>query len=75
MLPIKQSFVLETKTGRYFQDIINVYANNDKPIEKVMQTTNNIIEAERYYNREEAIKEAMKYDFKVLVLSTYIEEL
>ena len=75
MLPIMQSFVLETKSGRYFQDIINVYANNDKPIEKVMQTTNNIIEAERYYNREEAIKEAMKYDFKVLVLSTYIEEL
>lgn len=75
MLPITQSFVLETKGGRYFQDIINVYANNDKPIEKVMQTTNNIIEAERYYNREEAIKEAMKYDFKVLVLNTYVEEL
>ena len=40
-----------------------------------MQTTNNIIEAERFYNREEAIKEAMKYDFKVLVLNTYVEEL
>lgn len=75
MLPITQSFVLKTKSGRYFQDIINVYGNNDSPIEKVMQTTNNIIEAERYYNCEEAIKEAMKYDFKVLVLSTYIEEL
>ena len=75
MLPITQSFVLETKSGRYFQDIINIYANNDKPIEKVMQTTDDILEAKKYRTYKEASEEAMKYDIKVLALNTYLEEL
>ena len=40
-----------------------------------METTDDILKAKKYRTHEEAIKEAMKYDFKVLVLNTYVEEL
>ncbi|OHO58433.1 hypothetical protein HMPREF2650_05500 [Staphylococcus sp. HMSC035F02] len=74
MLPIKQSFVLKTKSGRYFQDIFKIQADR-VVLERVMETTDDILKAKKYRTHEEAIKEAMKYDFKVLVLNTYVEEL
>lgn len=74
MLPIKQSFVLKTKSGRYFQDIFEIQADR-VVLEKVMETTDDILKAKKYRTHEEASEEAVKYDFKVLVLSTYIEEL
>lgn len=74
MLPIKQSFVLKTKSSRYFQDIFKIQADR-VVLERVMETTDDILKAKKYRTHEEAIKEAMKYDFKVLVLNTYVEEL
>ena len=74
MLPITQSFVLKTKSGRYFQDIFEIQADR-VVLERVMETTDDILKAKKYRTHEEASEEAMKYDFKVLVLSTYIEEL
>ncbi|MBC3067117.1 hypothetical protein H7866_05235 [Staphylococcus hominis] len=74
MLPIKQSFVLETKSGRYFQDIFGIQADR-VVLERVMETTEDILKAKKYRTHKEASEEAMKYDFKVLALSTYIEEL
>lgn len=74
MLPITQSFVLETKSGRYFQGVVNAYAEQSL-IEKVMETTDDILKAKKYRTYEEASEEAMKYDFKVVALNTYVEEL
>ncbi|WP_105980102.1 hypothetical protein [Staphylococcus simulans] len=75
MLPVNQSFVLETKSGRYFQDIINMYVNNENLIERVMETTDDILKAKKYRTHKEASEEAIKYDFKVMALNTYLEEL
>lgn len=74
MLPIKQSFVLETKTGRYFQDIFEIQADRIV-LERVMETTDDILEAKKYRTHKEASEEAIKYDFKVVALNTYVEEL
>ncbi|MBO0373356.1 hypothetical protein [Staphylococcus hominis] len=74
MLPIKQSFVLETKSGRYFQDIFEIQADRIV-LERVMETTDDILKAKKYSTHKEASEEAIKYDFKVLALNTYLEEL
>lgn len=74
-IPIKQSFVLKTKNGRYFQDVIKMYVNNENLIEKVIQTTDGILEAKKYSTHKEASEEAIKYDFKVIALNTYVKEL
>lgn len=74
LIPIKQSFVLKSKSGRYFQDILTVFSEH-APSEKVMETTDDISKAKKYRTHKEASEEAIKYDFKILVLSTYIEEL
>jgi len=71
MLPIKQSFVLETKSGRYFQDILA----DRIVLERVMETTEDILKAKKYSTHKEANDEAIKYDFKVIALNTYLEEL
>ena len=73
-IPIKQSFVLKSKSGRYFQETLKMLGE-DKLIEKVIETTDDIIKAKKYSTHKEASEEAMKYDFKVLVLNTYVEEL
>lgn len=75
LIPIKQSFVLKTKNGRYFQDVVKMYVNNEDLIEKVMQTTDDILKAKKFSTHKEASKEAIKYDFKVLALNTYVKEL
>lgn len=74
MLPIKQSFVLKTKSGRYFQDIFKIQADR-VVLEKVMETTDNILKAKKYSTHKEASKEAIKYDFKLVAINTYVEEL
>lgn len=74
-IPIKQSFVLKTKNGRYFQDVVKMYVNNENLIEKVMQTTDDILKAKKYRTHKEANEEAIKYDFEVLALNTYVKEL
>lgn len=74
MLPIKQSFVLETKSGRYFQDIFEIQADRIV-LERVMETTEDILKAKKYSTHKEANDEAIKYDFKVIALNTYLEEL
>lgn len=73
-IPIKQSFVLKSKSGRYFQDKLTVFSEHALS-EKVMETTDDILKAKKYRTHKEASEEAIKYDFKILVLSTYIEEL
>ena len=47
MLPIKQSFVLKTKSGRYFQDIFEIQADR-VVLERVMETTDDILKAKKY---------------------------
>lgn len=74
-IPIKQSFVLKTKNGRYFQDVVKMYVNNENLTEKVMETTDDILKAKKYRTHKEASEEAIKYDFKVITLNTYVEEL
>lgn len=74
MLPIKQSFALKTKSGRYFQGVVNAYAEQSL-IERVMETTDDILEAKKYRTHEEASEEAMKYDFRIVAINTYVEEL
>ncbi|MCI2926657.1 hypothetical protein FH139_02330 [Staphylococcus hominis] len=74
-IPIKQSFVLKSKSGRYFQDVVKMYVNNENLIEKVMQTTDDISKVKEYRTHKEASEEAMKYDFKVIALNTYVKEL
>ncbi|EUZ70097.1 hypothetical protein O552_00004 [Staphylococcus sp. M0480] len=74
MLPIKQSFVLKTKSGRYFQDILTVFSEHALS-EKVMETTDDILKAKKYRTHKEANEEAIKYDFEVLALNTYVKEL
>ncbi|ASN70470.1 hypothetical protein 7F7_30 [uncultured Caudovirales phage] len=73
-IPIKQSFVLKSKSGRYFQDILTVFSEHALT-EKVMETTDDILEAKKYRTHKEASEEAIKYDFKVVALNTYGEEL
>lgn len=73
-IPIKQSFVLKSKSGRYFQETVKMLGE-DKLIEKVIETTDDIIKAKKYRTHKEASEEAIKYDFKVIALNTYVEEL
>ena len=73
-IPIKQSFVLKGKSGRYFQDILTVFSEHALS-EKVMQTTDDISKAKEYRTHKEASEEAIKYDFKVMALNTYVKEL
>lgn len=73
-IPIKQSFVLKSKSGRYFQETLKMLGE-DKLIEKVIETTDDIIKAKKYRTHKEASEEAIKYDFKVIALNTYVKEL
>lgn len=73
-IPIKQSFVLKSKSGRYFQDILTVFSEHVLS-EKVMETTDDIFKAKKYRTHKEANEEAIKYDFKVIALNTYVKEL
>lgn len=73
-IPIKKSFVLKSKSGRYFQDILTVFSEHALS-EKVMQTTDDISKAKEYRTHKEASEEAIKYDFKVMALNTYVKEL
>ena len=73
-IPIKQSFVLKIKSGRYFQDILTVFSEHALS-EKVMETTDDILKAKKYHTHKEASEEAIKYDFKVIALNTYVKEL
>ncbi len=73
-IPIKQSFVLKGKSGRYFQDILTVFSEHALS-EKVMETTDDVLKAKKYRTHKEANEEAIKYDFEVLALNTYIKEL
>lgn len=71
-IPIKQSFVLKSKSGRYFQDIFEIHAEH-VILERIMETTDDILKAKKYRTRKEASEEAVKYDFKVMTLNTYLE--
>lgn len=73
-IPIKQSFVLKSKSGRYFQDIFEIHAEH-LLLERVMETTDDILKAKKYRTHKEASEEAIKYDFKVMALNTYVKEL
>mgnify|MGYP002713390537 CR=1 FL=1 len=73
-IPIKQSFALKSKSGRYFQDIFEIQAEHVL-LERVMETTDDILKAKKYSTHKEASEEAIKYDFKVIALNTYVKEL
>ena len=73
-IPIKQSFVLKTKSGRYFQEILKMLGE-DMLTEKVIETTDDILKAKKYRTHKEASEESIKYDFKVMALNTYVKEL
>ena len=73
-IPIKQSFVLKSKSDRYFQDILTVFSEHTLS-EKVIETTDDILKAKKYRTHKEASEKAMKYDFKVVALNTYVKEL
>lgn len=74
LIPIKQSFVLKSTSGRYFQDIFEIQAEHVL-LERVMETTDDILKANKYRTHKEASEKAMKYDFKVIALNTYVKEL
>ena len=40
-----------------------------------METTDDILKAKKYRTHKEASEEAIKYDFKVIALNTYVKEL
>lgn len=73
-ISIKQSFLLKSKSGRYFQETLKMLGE-DKLIEKIIETTDDIIKAKKYSTHKEASEEAIKYDFKVVAINTYVEEL
>lgn len=73
-IPIKQSFVLKSKSGRYFQEKVKMLGE-DKLIEKIIETTDDILKAKKYRTHKEASEKAIKYDFKVIALNTYVKEL
>lgn len=73
-IPIKQSFALKSKNGRYFQDIFEIQAEHVL-LERVMETTDDILKSKKYRTHKEASEEAIKYDFKVIALNTYVKEL
>lgn len=73
-IPIKQSFALKAENGRYFQEIVKMLGE-DKLIEKVIETTDDIIKAKKYSTHKEASEEAIKYDFKLVAINTYVKEL
>ncbi|WP_145462382.1 hypothetical protein [Staphylococcus hominis] len=73
-IPIKQSFVLKSKGGRYFQKTLKMLGE-DMLTEKVVATTDDILKAKKYRTHKEANEEAIKYDFKVMALNTYVKEL
>ena len=73
-IPIKQLFALKSKSGRYFRDIFEIQAEHVL-LERVMETTDDILKAKKYSTHKEASEEAIKYDFKVIALNTYVEEL
>lgn len=73
-IPIKQLFTLKSKSGRYFRDIFEIQAEHVL-LEKVMETTDDIIKAKKYSTHKEASEEAINYDFKVVAINTYVEEL
>lgn len=74
-IPVKQSFVLKSKSGRYFQGVVNEYLDDGNLIEKVMETTDDILRAKKYRTHKEASEESIKYDFKVMALNTCVNEL
>lgn len=73
-IPIKQSFVLKSKSGRYFQETLKMLGE-DMLTEKVVATTDDILKAKKYRTHKEASEESIKYDFKVMALNTYVKEL
>lgn len=73
-IPIKQSFVLKSKSGRYFQETLKMLGE-DMLTKKVVATTDDILKAKKHRTHKEASEEAIKYDFKVMALNTYVKEL
>ncbi|MBE9438594.1 MULTISPECIES: hypothetical protein [Bacilli] len=71
--PLTQDYILETEEGRYYKDTVSIYAGN-KVTHKVLETTTDVYKAERFSDRDVAYELSKAYNFKVLALNTYLEE-
>ncbi|PUZ23525.1 hypothetical protein BUY00_01515 [Staphylococcus chromogenes] len=70
---IKRQYVVKTSNNRYYESEVVVYETNYK-IRKIVQTTDDAYEAERFDTLEAAKEVAEKYDFKVVSINTYVEQ-
>ncbi|WP_145430653.1 hypothetical protein [Staphylococcus haemolyticus] len=73
-LPIHQEYVIETKDGDFYEEEVQLYADN-KPVITTLKVTRYIKDAERFSSLDLANDIAYAYDFKVLALNTYLEEI
>lgn len=73
-LPIRQEYVIETKDGDFYEEEVQLYADN-KPVTTTLKVTRYIKDAERFSSLDLANDIAYAYDFKVLALNTYLEEI
>ncbi|PNZ31281.1 Uncharacterised protein [Staphylococcus petrasii] len=73
MGPLKQSLILMTQNGRYFQDEVELHASG-KIVKTIVQTTSDPLEACKYDNRKGADEKALEYGFTLIALNTYLEE-
>lgn len=70
---IKRQYVVKTSNNRYYESEVEVYETNYK-IRKIVQTTDDAYEAERFDTLKEAKEVAKKYGFEVVSINTYVEQ-
>ena len=70
--PLTQDYILETEEGRYYKDTVSIYAGN-KVTHKVLETTTDVYKG-WFSDRDVAYELSKAYNFKVLALNTYLEE-
>lgn len=70
---INQIYVIETKDGRFYEEEVQLFADNEV-VNTVLKVTVKISEAKRFSDYKEANEIALAYGFNVLALNTYLEE-
>ncbi|UXR74652.1 hypothetical protein MUA48_04155 [Staphylococcus sp. IVB6238] len=69
---IKKQYSVKSSNDRYYESEVEVYETNYK-IRKIVQTTDDAYEAERFDTLKAAKEVAEKYGFEVVSINTYVE--
>lgn len=69
--PIEQKYVIETEDGWYYKEEVYIYFPNGE--RKIIETTDDIIQAKHFEVYSIAMNIAKAYNFKLLTLNTYVE--